>query len=116
MLLHILLHLAHKMGQVSSAPTAQRVRLGEKVAYQCPSCQNLGTATEVFREEKFGRAAGWQMASQCFECDACHSRLNAELFENDGQGILHVKTVVCAACQTPNPATRRLCVWCDRPI
>jgi len=96
--------------------TERRIRTGDKVAFQCPLCNHLGTATETIDERKCGRGTAWQIEVREFACDACGKRFREEMLENDGSGLLQIKKVTCPFCQTVNPANRQSCIWCSKTI
>jgi hypothetical protein len=118
MLIHLIFALAKLADNKTSggAQVFHRSRPGEKVALLCPHCNAVGTTTEMFMEQRQGKRGSWLSEKTVLECDACKRFMDVGAFENDGNGILQVKTVECPFCQTPNPATCHVCRWCQKTV
>jgi hypothetical protein len=120
MIIHLILALVRLATDKSPASAAKgsdvyhRSRPGEKVALLCPHCNAVGTATEIFMELR--APAGWVPQRTVYECDACKRFMDVSAFENDGNGILQVRSVECANCHAPNPAIAMVCRSCQKQI
>jgi hypothetical protein len=120
MLVHIIFHLLLASRRRGDAPRVnadvrRELDLGQ-VVIDCPHCQQLLLAKSYRVEEKVGagRKAVWKAVAETLLCSGCGRTFLTDRFENDGSGVLRIRTWACGGCGAPNTAVVFRCTGCGK--
>ena len=86
----------------------------DPIVLECPKCGVIGVSSHLQVEERHGNGI-WKLVNALFACGACGETALASKFENDGSGVMRVRTWTCVTCLTKNSALKYSCAKCRCP-
>ncbi len=111
MLLHLLYYLMKKQKATPASPTRHREIPDGEIVIECPKC-GVTALSPRFLVDESDRSGIWKRVNEVYQCASCKSILQEEDMENDGRGVMRVRTWTCTACQTKNSALSFRCQKC----
>jgi len=112
-IINLIIHLVRWLNKESPPPARQLHRKIEldPIVMECPACGALAVSSHQ-RVEALQDNAKWKPVHELLVCGTCEKSAQASNFENDGSGVMRVKTWNCTQCEGTNSGLNYVCATC----